>query len=223
MKEMRVFRNNEFGEIGVLEIDGKEYFPATACAKILGYVKPHNAISQHCRYSLKRGVPHPQNPGKEIEMNFIPEGDLYRLIIGSRLPAAERFERWVFDEVLVEIRKRGTYGQPIPPAMDQLGVIVEQLAKVTAALLVLSERFTGSLTPIPEKKAPVNMELYAASVCKIDTFPEEITEQVDSMLTEMVKQQSLNFSMIARFCTMNGHPISSPSVKRYFDRHFVED
>lgn len=62
MNEMQVFQNSEFGELGVLELEGKPYFPATACAKILGYAKPHNAISQHCRYSLKQGVPHPQNP-----------------------------------------------------------------------------------------------------------------------------------------------------------------
>lgn len=45
MNEMQVFQNSEFGELGVLELEGKPYFPATACAKILGYAKPHNAIS----------------------------------------------------------------------------------------------------------------------------------------------------------------------------------
>ena len=88
MNEMQVFQNSEFGSLGVLEINGKPHFPATACAKILGYAKPHNAIAQHCRYSLKQGVPHPQNPGKNVEMNFISEGDLYRLIVHSKLPAA---------------------------------------------------------------------------------------------------------------------------------------
>ena len=57
MNEMQVFQNSEFGELGVLEVNGKPYFPATACAKILGYAKPHNAIAQHCRYSLKQGEP----------------------------------------------------------------------------------------------------------------------------------------------------------------------
>lgn len=130
MNEMQVFQNSEFGELGVLELEGKPYFPATACAKILGYAKPHNAISQHCRYSLKQGVPHPQNPSKVVEMNFIPEGDLYRLITHSKLPAAERFEKWVFDEVLPSIRKTGGYG-----SQAALGHLVEQLTQVTAALM----------------------------------------------------------------------------------------
>lgn len=54
-------------------------------------------------------LPHPQNEKKVIQKNFIPEGDLYRLIAKSQLPAAEQFERWVFDEVLPDIRKHGMY------------------------------------------------------------------------------------------------------------------
>ncbi len=109
MNKLQVFNSSEFGQLQIMVMDGKEYFPATDVAKILGYVKPHEAIKQHCRYPAKHGVPHPQNPTKQIEKNFIPEGDLYRLIVKSKLPAAEQFERWVFDEVLPDIRKRGMY------------------------------------------------------------------------------------------------------------------
>lgn len=107
--EMQIFRNSEFGELGVLEIDGKPYFPAAACAKILGYANTNDAIMRHCRWVVKHDLPHPQNPNKTIKMNLIPEGDLYRLITHSKLPAAERFEKWVFDEVLPSIRKHGGY------------------------------------------------------------------------------------------------------------------
>lgn len=44
MNEMQVFQNSEFGKLGVLEIDGKPYFPATACAKKLGYANPQKAM-----------------------------------------------------------------------------------------------------------------------------------------------------------------------------------
>ena len=107
--QIQIFENAEFGRVEVLMIDDKPYFPATECAIMLGYTKPHNAIERHCRYSLKRGVPHPQSPDKTIEKIFIPEGDLYRLIIRSKLPAAVRFEAWVCDEVLPTIRKHGAY------------------------------------------------------------------------------------------------------------------
>ena len=70
---------------------------------------PRDAIIRHCRYVVKRDAPHPQSPDRKISMTFIPEGDLYRLIVHSKLPSAERFERWVFDEVLPTIRKTGGY------------------------------------------------------------------------------------------------------------------
>ena len=109
MNDLMVFQNSEFGELGVLEIAGKVYFPATKCAKALGYRNAKQAIIDHCRWVVKHDLPHPQSPDKTIEVNFIPEGDLYRLITHSRLPAAERFERWVFDEVIPTIRKTGGY------------------------------------------------------------------------------------------------------------------
>lgn len=133
---IRVFSNTEFGELGVAIIDGKEMFPATDCARMLGYVKPHDAIDRHCRYSVKHGVPHPQSPSKTIEMNFIPESDLYRLIVSSTLPAAERFERWVFDEVLPTIRKTGSYN----PFGQFQSVIPTNMAEALRLAASLEER-----------------------------------------------------------------------------------
>jgi prophage antirepressor-like protein len=103
---MQVFESSEFGQLGVLMIDGKPYFPATECAKTLGYKDTINAIKRHCKGVAKR---HLLTDGGSQTANFIPEGDLYRLIIRSKLPAAERFESWVFDEVLPSIRKHGAY------------------------------------------------------------------------------------------------------------------
>lgn len=106
MNEIQVFNNTEFGEIRTAEIEGKPYFMATDIAKALGYSKPNNAISAHCRAALKYSTP---ISGKMQEVNFIPEGDVYRLIARSKLPQAEKFEKWVFDEVLPSIRKTGGY------------------------------------------------------------------------------------------------------------------
>ena len=90
LNELKVFHNSEFGELGVLTIEGKEFFPATQCAAILGYKSPKDAISAHCKGAIKRRLP--TNGGTQ-EVKYIPEGDLYRLIIRSKLPAAEKFER----------------------------------------------------------------------------------------------------------------------------------
>lgn len=104
--QMQVFQNEEFGEIEVIVIDGKPHFPATECAAILGYAKPENAVARHCKGSLKRGV---LTKGGKQEKTFISEGDLYRLIIRSKLPAAIRFEAFVCDEILPSVREHGAY------------------------------------------------------------------------------------------------------------------
>ncbi len=72
MNELQIFENPKFGEIRTVDIDGKTYFVARDVAKALGYAKPENAISAHCRYTLKRGIPHPQSKGSSIEVNVIP-------------------------------------------------------------------------------------------------------------------------------------------------------
>lgn len=112
MNELMIFNNPEFGEIRTIEENGKVLFCGSDVAKALGYKKPSDAVSTHCRYTVKRSIPHPQSPDKLIEMLFIPEGDIYRLAAKSELPSAERFESWIFDEVLPAIRKHGAYLTP---------------------------------------------------------------------------------------------------------------
>lgn len=109
MNQMEIFKNPEFGSIRVIEENSKYLFSGTDVAAARGYSNPRDAIIRHCRYVVKRDAPHPQSPDRKISMTFIPEGDLYRLIVHSKLPSAERFERWVFDEVLPTIRKHGVY------------------------------------------------------------------------------------------------------------------
>ena len=112
MQQVMLFENEEFGQLRMIFIDGKQYFMASDVAKALGYVRPNDAVSQHCRATVKHSIP---ISGKEQEVNFIPEGDVYRLIIRSKLPKAEEFEKWVFDEVLPSIRKTGGYIQETNP------------------------------------------------------------------------------------------------------------
>lgn len=106
MKELQIFNNEEFGEIRTVDVDGKPYFVGIDIARALGYSNPSKAIIQHCKGITKLGIP---SKGGKQETNCIPEGDLYRLITHSELESAERFETWVFDEVLPSIRKNGGY------------------------------------------------------------------------------------------------------------------
>lgn len=105
MQGIDIFTSEKFGSIRAIEESGRVLFCGSDVARALGYARPNDAIVDHCRCTVKRRIPHPQSPDKEIGMAFIPEGDVYRLIARSKLPSAERFERWIFDEVLPSIRE----------------------------------------------------------------------------------------------------------------------
>lgn len=109
MNKLQIFNNPDFGEVRTLEENGKVLFCGSDVAKALGYSRPNDALAAHCRYTVKCSIPHPQSPDKAIEMSFIPESDLYRLVFGSKLPNAERFTDWVTEEVLPSIRRNGGY------------------------------------------------------------------------------------------------------------------
>lgn len=114
MNELQIFKNPEFGQIRTVTVNSKPHFIASDITKALGYTNSSKAINDHCRWVTKCYIPHPQSNVKSLEVNAIPEGDLYRLITHSELPSAEKFEAWVFDEVLPSIRKHGLY------AIDEL-------------------------------------------------------------------------------------------------------
>lgn len=237
MNEMQVFQNNEFGELGVLEIEGKPYFPAKAAAKMLGYKDTTNAIKQHCKGVVKHHLP---TKGGVQTLNFIPEGDLYRLITHSKLPGAERFEKWVFDEVLPTIRRTGGYGRVDVTAiimqtatavcaemMKQLTPLFERVIRaavvpgyeVSSTQVTTTEAWRASYHPGPRKKV-VSRPPAATGQLRIETFPAEVRQAVDEMMEQMVEEQVLNFSEIARYCNRMNCMISSPSVRRYYDKYF---
>lgn len=105
-ENISLFNSPEFGDLHILTINNKPYFVANDIAKALGYKVPKDAVRAHCKGALKHR--HLTNGGFQ-ELNIIPEGDVYRLIIRSKLPTAEKFESWVFDEVLPQIRRTGGY------------------------------------------------------------------------------------------------------------------
>lgn len=110
---LQIFNSKDFGQIRTVEIDGKPYFVGTDVAKALGYSNPRKAILDHCKGVTKRDTP--TSSGVQ-SMSYINEGDLYRLIMKSKLPSAEKFESWVMDEVLPAIRKTGSYQKPMTVA-----------------------------------------------------------------------------------------------------------
>ncbi|BEV55398.1 TPA: phage antirepressor [Staphylococcus aureus] len=109
MQALQRFQNSQFGDLEILTIEGKQWFPAINVAETLGYTNPRKAIRDHAK---ERGVTIRSvidSLGRNQNKKFIDEGNLYRLISRSKLPQAEQFEEWVFDDVLPAIRKHGIY------------------------------------------------------------------------------------------------------------------
>lgn len=113
---LQVFRyeseeERQFGELRTIEKDGKIYFCASDVARMLGYSNPRDAIAKHCKSDGVVIHDVIDSRGRNQKMNFITEGNVYRLISRSQLPSAEKFETWLFDEVVPSIRQRGFYGK----------------------------------------------------------------------------------------------------------------
>ena len=116
MNGLRIFKDERFGVIRWVKVNNKDYAVGIDIAKALGYKKPNDAILRHCRGAVKHGVGVVTGKRKDgtdaiqnVEMSVIPEGDIYRMVAKSELPGAEKFEVWIFDEVLPCIRKTGMY------------------------------------------------------------------------------------------------------------------
>lgn len=135
MQELQIFNSEEFGQVRTVEIDGVPYFVGKDIATALGYKDTVNALKQHCRGVVKHHLM--DSMGRKQTVSVITEGDMYRLITHSKLESAERFESWVFDEVLPALRKTGSYEMPESKAH------AERLASVNNAVKIL--------TPLLEK------------------------------------------------------------------------
>ena len=128
--QIELFKSNEFGEVRFLSIGDKEYAVGIDIAKALGYSDPSSAVSKRCKNGLKTMLEAPCQNGNVVktQTTLINEGDIFRLIVNSKLPSAEKFESWVFDEVLPSIRKHGAYiTEELLQDHDRLNNVIAEL------------------------------------------------------------------------------------------------
>lgn len=200
MNELQIFNNPEFGKIRTIEEEGKVLFCGKDIASALGYVRPQNAIATHCKGALKRGIgvetgkKADGTPSKQqIEMLFIPEGDIYRLAARSELPGAEKFESWIFDEVIPSIRKRGGY------LAGQEELSPEEL--MAKALMVAQQT-------IAERDARINSQAVEISSLRVDKqimqpkadyFDELVDRNLLTNFRETAKQLNVKEKAFIRF------------------------
>ncbi len=127
--------------VRIVTIDNEPWFVGKDVAEALGYADPTNAMKQHCKGVVKR---HPlQTAGGMQEARVLSEPDVLRLIVSSRLPEAERFERWVFEDVLPTIRRTGQYVAPAVPSpatpAEALLQVVQQMVDQERRTLAIAQ------------------------------------------------------------------------------------
>lgn len=143
MSSITPFKFQDSVEVRTVTDDGGEVlFVGKDVCKALGYSNHNDAMNDHCRGVAKR-YPILDSLGRTQEARVLTEADVLRLIVNSKLPAAEAFERWVFEEVLPSIRKTGSYTAPSAPPGNKMAQELEAL-EVLARFLNVAE--SGKIT-----------------------------------------------------------------------------
>lgn len=170
--ELQTFNSTQFGELRTAEIEGKIYYCGNDVARALGYANPRKALNDHCRGVTKRDTP--TNGGVQ-PLSFIPEGDVYRLTARSKLPQAEKFESWVFDEVLPQINHTGGYRVPQNP-MEALRLMFDAQRNTDMRVTNLKEDVDNRFQDLP----------------LVGDEPEEIVSEVNAIALKLLGGKKSN-------------------------------
>lgn len=175
----------EFGKIRTVEKDGKIWFCAKDVASSLGYANTRDAIDRHCK---QKGVCVHDIPtrGGRQKIKFIDEGNVYRLIAGSRLPSAERFESWIFDDLVPRTLKEGGY------LLDIKGETDSEL--LSRALLLAENRIKERdrhISVLEEKNAQNAIKL-SRQAPKVRYFEEVLHSASTYTTTQIAKELGMS-------------------------------
>lgn len=125
-KEVQIFKNDNFGDMRGLEINGEGWLVGKDVAEHLGYNEPNKAIVRHVDEDDRMKYPIIDNLGRKQESWIVNESGFYSLILRSDMPRAKEFKRWVTAEVLPQIRKTGGY-IPIEAEMSEAEIMARAL------------------------------------------------------------------------------------------------
>lgn len=217
--KIEVFRSAEFGVVRTIgTTDGKVLFCGADIAKALGYSNARDALLRHCKE--KGVVKHDTlTKGGIQELTYIDEGNVYRLITHSKLPNAERFEAWVFDEVLPEIRRTGSYGN-VNIEETIVKAVTLAVSETVKALVPLINRPAPPVIATSDSEPPkcIRKKYRYTTPSKISMLEPELKQKVD----EMIISGEYSCQQIANFIMNNSDTeISQMAVNRYKRVNFI--
>ena len=192
--KIEVFKNEQFGEVRTI-LDGETLlFCGSDIARALGYARPNEAVARHAKGTLKQRI---LTNGGEQEMLFITEGDVYRLIVRSKLPAAEKFERWLFDDVVPMIRKTGCY---------MTDSVLERIQKDPAFALVMAKAVLRERDRADALEAELNVARPKADYFDAFINPDDCTN-----IRTTAKELKIPERKFVKFLLNEGYLFRSPS------------
>ena len=192
--KIEIFNNREFGNVRTFYDGERLLFCGSDVARALGYSRPNEAVARHAKGTLKQRI---LTNGGEQEMLFITEGDVYRLIVRSKLPAAERFERWLFDEVVPTIRKTGCY---------MTGSVLERIQKDPAFALVMAKAVLRERDRADALEAELNVARPKADYFDAFINPDDCTN-----IRTTAKELKIPERKFVKFLLNEGYLFRSPS------------
>ena len=186
---VQFFSNPQFGNIRTLELNNKMWFGATDVATSLGYSNPRDAIVRHCKSNGVVIHDVIDSMGRNQQMKFINEGNVYRLVASSQLPTADEFESWIFDEVIPSVIHTGGYiATKEDDTVDEIMARALIVANVTLAKR--EERIKNLQEENARQGETINLLTNEAkqSAPKIKCFNEYISSEGTYTTTQIAKE-----------------------------------
>ncbi len=213
MNNLQIFKNEKFGSIRTLNINGEPYFVVKDVAKVLGYSNPRKAISDHVDAEDK-GVTKCDTLGGAQKLNVINESGLYSLILSSKLPKAKEFKHWVTSEVLPNIRKTGGYGQ-----IDVEKIVGMTVSETIKQLIPLLQQNSANAY-IDNGDAVEEIVIRKRARKKAPGIIEKLPDDLRTVIDDMICSNRYTYQDVVDLLADEGIHITTTSVYRYAKRYF---
>lgn len=206
--ELKIFENEAFGKVRVIERNNEPWFVGKDVAEALGYSQPAKAIREHVKDTHK-GVSEMDTPGGRQQIIIIDEAGLYSLVLRSKLPAAEAFQEWVVAEVIPSIRKTGSYSvnQDIK-AREVEARLNNSRARVASTFLKVAQ-----MTDLLEYKH-ICQQKAAEVLSGVPLLPMQSINENTLSADEVGRELGISGNMVGRIA--NQHNLKTAEYGKYF-------
>ena len=216
MSNLTIFKNEDFGDIRTTLVDNQPYFCLADVCRILDIKNVSD-----CKDRLKKdGVVNNDvidSLGRRQVANFINESNLYKCIFQSRQPYAEKFQDWVTEELLPEIRKTGSYSLVPKSYAEALRLYADE---VEQRELMQKQRDEAIRTKayISDKKTATAMNTASQKSREVEKLKRELDkskEFASIKAAEIRLKSKFDWKPLRNYCT--SHELEMPKI---FDANY---